>query len=141
MDRHEPVMKKILAVDDDSSALRALRAILTQKGYEVAIAQSGEEALERLDDGSPDLVILDVAMPGLSGFETCRRIRQDTRYRDTPVIFLTAKSLLSDMAEGLDAGSDLYLVKPVMASKLVALVAMFLSPEPPQARVPRAATL
>ena len=133
-------MKKILAVDDDSSALRALRAILTQKGYEVAIAQSGEEALERLDDGSPDLVILDVAMPGLSGFETCRRIRQDTRFRDTPVIFLTAKSLLSDMAEGLDAGSDLYLVKPVMASKLVALVANFLSPEAPPARVPRAAT-
>jgi len=133
-------MKKILAVDDDSSALRALRAILTQKGYEVAIAQSGEEALERLDDGSPDLVILDVAMPGLSGFETCRRIRQDTRFRDTPVIFLTAKSLLSDMAEGLDAGSDLYLVKPVMASKLVALVANFLSPEAPPTRVPRAAT-
>jgi DNA-binding response OmpR family regulator len=133
-------MKKILAVDDDSSALRALRAILTQKGYEVAIAQSGEEALEQLDDSSPDLVILDVAMPGLSGFETCRRIRQDTRFRDTPVIFLTAKSLLSDMAEGLDAGSDLYLVKPVMASKLVGLVAMFLSPEAPPARVPRAAT-
>jgi DNA-binding response OmpR family regulator len=134
-------MKKILAVDDDASALRALRQILTQKGYEVAIAASGEEALERLGDGTPDLVILDVAMPGLSGFETCRRIRQDARFRDTPVIFLTAKGLLSDMAEGLEAGSDLYLVKPVLASKLVALVGMFLSPEVPPARVPRAATL
>jgi DNA-binding response OmpR family regulator len=134
-------MKKILAVDDDANALRALRQILTQKGYEVAIAASGEEALERLGDGTPDLVILDVAMPGLSGFETCRLIRQDARFRDTPVIFLTAKGLLSDMAEGLEAGSDLYLVKPVMASKLVTLVGMFLSPETPPARVPRAATI
>lgn len=126
--------KKILAVDDDATALGALRQILTQRGYDVAISGSGEEALEWLTERTPDLVILDVAMPGLSGFETCRRIRQDPRFRETPVVFLTAKGLLADMAEGLDAGSDLYLIKPVLASKLVALVAMFLSPGAPLAR-------
>jgi DNA-binding response OmpR family regulator len=131
--------KKILAVDDDATALGALRQILTQKGYEVAVSQSGDEALEWLTERTPDLVILDVAMPGLSGFETCRRIRKDPRFRDLPVVFLTAKGMLADMAEGLDAGSDLYLVKPVLASKLVALVGMFLSPEAPLARVPRPA--
>jgi DNA-binding response OmpR family regulator len=132
--------KRILAVDDDLAALRALRQILTQKGYEVAVAASGDEALEWLSQGTtPDLVILDVAMPGLSGLETCRRIRTDPRFRETPVIFLTAKGMLSDMAEGLEAGSDLYLVKPVLATRLVALVGMFLSPEAPLARAPRAA--
>ena len=131
--------KRILAVDDDLAALRALRQILTQKGYDVAVAASGDEALEWLRQGTPDLVILDVAMPGLSGLETCRRIRTDPRFRETPVIFLTAKGMLSEMAEGLEAGSDLYLVKPVLASRLVALVGMFLSPEAPLAREPRPA--
>ena len=129
--------KKILAVDDDAMALGALRQILTQKGYDVAISASGEEALEWLAERTPDLVILDVAMPGLSGFETCRRIRENPRFRETPVVFLTAKGLLADMAEGLDAGSNLYLIKPVLASKLVALVGMFLSPGAPLAPLPR----
>jgi DNA-binding response OmpR family regulator len=127
--------KRILAVDDDSTALGALRQILAQKGYEVATASSGQEALDLLaPDASFDLVILDVAMPGMNGYEVCRAIRADERLHDTPVIFLTAKGLLMDMAEGEDAGSDLYLIKPVLATKLLNMVAMFLSEDTPLAK-------
>ena len=129
--------KRILAVDDDPTALGALRQILIQKGYEVITAPDGEEALEAVKSGF-DLVILDVAMPGLSGFDTCRRIRQDPRFQQTPVIFLTAKGLLADMAEGQDAGSDLYLIKPVLATKLLNMVGLFLSDDAPLAKKRRA---
>lgn len=129
-------MKKILAVDDDSSTLLALRQILSHKGYEVETSSSGEDALAWLAQHTPDLVILDVTMPGLSGLETCRRIRQDARFQNTPVIFLTAKGLLADMAQGQDAGSDVYLIKPVSASRLAALVGGFLSREAPLAPGP-----
>jgi DNA-binding response OmpR family regulator len=127
--------KKILAVDDDSTALGALRQILAQKGYEVTTAGNGEDALAILSaDATFNLVILDVAMPGMSGYEVCRSLRQDPRTQDTPVIFLTAKGLLMDMAEGEDAGSDLYLIKPVLATKLLNMVAMFLSDDSPLAK-------
>jgi CheY-like chemotaxis protein len=127
--------KKILAVDDDATALGALRQILAQKGYEVTTASNGEDALALMSgDASFDLVILDVAMPGMTGYEVCRTLRKDPRTQDTPVIFLTAKGLLMDMAEGEDAGSDLYLIKPVLATKLLNMVAMFLSDDTPLAK-------
>jgi DNA-binding response OmpR family regulator len=123
--------KKILAVDDDATALNALRQILTQKGYDVTTAPSGEAALKTMAGASFDLVILDVAMPGLSGYDVCRTIRQDPRTQDVPVIFLTAKGMLMDMTEGEQAGSDLYLIKPVLATKLLNMVGMFLSDDSP----------
>jgi DNA-binding response OmpR family regulator len=126
--------KRILAVDDDPTAVAALRQILTQRGYEVTTAISGEDALALLADQSFDLAILDVVMPGMSGYELCRHIRKDERTLDLPVIFLTAKSLLMDQAEGQDAGSDLYLIKPVLATKLVNMVGMFLSDDAPLAK-------
>ena len=133
--------KKILAVDDDSTALGALRQILAQKGYEVTTAGNGEDALAILfGEATFDLVILDVAMPGMTGYEVCRTLRQDPRTQDTPVIFLTAKGLLMDMAEGEDAGSDLYLIKPVLATKLLNMVAMFLSDDSPLAKRRRTPT-
>lgn len=73
-------------------------------------------------------------MPGMSGFDLCRKIREHPRAADTPVIFLTAKGLLMDMAEGQDAGSDLYLVKPVLAAKLLNMVGLFLTADGPLAR-------
>jgi DNA-binding response OmpR family regulator len=126
--------KRILAVDDDPTAVGALRQILTQRGYEVKVAHSGEEALGVLADERFDLAILDVSMPGMSGYDLCRQLRQDERTVDLPVIFLTAKALLMDMAEGEDAGSDLYLIKPVLATKLVSMVGMFLSEDAPLAK-------
>ena len=126
--------KRILAVDDDETALGALRQILGGKGYDVVTAISGEQALPLLQSGPYDLFILDVAMPGMSGFDMCRILRADEHTRDVPVIFLTAKGRLMDMAEGDDAGSDLYLVKPVLASKLLHMVGMFLTPDAPLAK-------
>ncbi|HET7747069.1 MAG TPA: response regulator [Vicinamibacteria bacterium] len=131
--------KRILAVDDDATALGALRQILTQKGYDVTTAGNGPDALNVLEkDAAFDLVILDVAMPGMTGYEVCRAIRKDSRIQDVPVIFLTAKGLLMDMAEGEDAGSDLYLIKPVLATKLLNMVGMFLSEDTPLAKKRRA---
>lgn len=126
--------KKILAVDDDATALGALRQILAQKGYEVTTAGNGEDALAIAADNTFDLIILDVTMPGMTGYEVCRELRQAERSADTPVIFLTAKGMLMDMAEGRDAGSDLYLIKPVLASKLLNMVGMFLSDDGPLAK-------
>jgi DNA-binding response OmpR family regulator len=123
--------KRILAVDDDPTALRALSQILMQKGYEVLTAPDGETSLSLLQEETFDLAILDVTLPDFSGFDICRKIRKDERTRDMPVIFLTAKGRLMDMAEGDDAGSDLYLIKPVLATKLLNMVGMFLSSESP----------
>ena len=132
--------KRILAVADDATALGALRQILAQKGYDVTTAPNGQDALDLLaGEAGFDLVILDVSMPGMSGYEVCRSIRQDPRTQDTPVIFLTAKGLLMDMAEGEDAGSDLYLITPVLATKLLNMVGMFLSDEAPLSKKRRAA--
>lgn len=130
--------KRILAVDDDATALGALRQILVTKGYAVTPAATGEEAVAIVERGDRfDLILLDVALPGMSGFDVCRRIRAHEHVRDVPIIFLTAKGRLMDMAEGEDAGSDLYLVKPVLASKLLHMLGLFLTPDAPLAKRPR----
>jgi DNA-binding response OmpR family regulator len=134
-----PAKKKILAVDDDATALGALRQILVQKGYDVSTAPNGHDALDMLGAAAFDLVILDVSMPGMSGYDVCRQIRQQPKTQDLPVIFLTAKGMLVDMAEGENAGSDLYLIKPVLATKLLNMVAMFLSDDNPLAKKRRPA--
>jgi DNA-binding response OmpR family regulator len=127
--------KRVLAVDDDPSALSALRQILSQKGYDVVTAPDGETAVELLALGDPvDLALLDVTLPGISGYDVCRHIRAGERTADVPVIFLTARGLVVDMTEGESAGSDLYLIKPVLATKLINMVGMFLSNDAPLAR-------
>ena len=132
--------KRILAVDDDLPALAALKANLAQRGYEVQTAGSGEDALELIERESYDLFILDVNMPGVNGLEVCKHIRQNPKTENTPVIFLTAKGMVGDMMEGKDAGSDLYLVKPVLASKILNMVSIFLSTDQPLAKKPKRAT-
>jgi DNA-binding response OmpR family regulator len=130
--------KRILAVDDDPSALNALRQILTQKGYEVVTAPDAEAGLEILEREPVDLALLDVTLPGMSGYDMCRLIRGMEGVRDIPVVFLTARGLVMDMTEGEAAGSDLYLIKPVLATKLINMVGMFLSSDAPLARKRRA---
>jgi two-component system, OmpR family, phosphate regulon response regulator PhoB len=129
------VSKRILAVDDDPTALDAVRQLLTQHGYQVATAPDGETATSLLQTQSFDLALLDVSLPGLiSGYDICRSIRQDPRTKSMPVIFLTARGMVVDERQGADAGSDLYLVKPVLASRLLNMVGMFLSPQAPLGR-------
>lgn len=126
--------KRILVVDDDATAVAALRQILISKGYEVGTAATGEDALPLSTQSAWDLFLLDVMLPGMSGFDLCRTLRENAKTRDVPVVFLTAKGRLMDMAEGADAGSDLYLIKPVLASKLLHMIGLFLTADAPLAK-------
>jgi DNA-binding response OmpR family regulator len=126
--------KRILVVDDDPATSRLVRHCLEWRGYEVVERSSGMEALAWLEWERADLIILDVVMPGLSGFEVCRRLRARAGTRDTPVIFLTAREGIRDAMEGSAAGSDLYLVKATLWTRLVSMVEMFLSRDLPLAK-------
>ncbi|MCH8864042.1 MAG: response regulator transcription factor [Chloroflexi bacterium] len=111
---------KILVVDDDPSLVSLIRWILNGKGYEVLQAGNGQEALRILFDQKPDLVLLDVVMPGMNGWQTCSRIREVS---DIPVIMLTGEHKSEDdIVRGLDYGADGYLIKPVRNRELVATV-------------------
>ena len=104
---------RILVVDDLAANLRLLKVRLSAEYYEVATATSGPEALERARDWSPDVVLLDVMMPGMDGFEVCRRLKADPRTRHLPVIMLTALTDRDERVRGLEAGADDFLSKPV----------------------------
>ena len=113
-------MKKILTIDDDPNFGRLVEQILTEKGYEVLKAGSGQEGLRLLFTHRPDLVLLDVMMPGMDGWQTCDRIRDIS---DIPIIMLTGEHKdEDDIVRGLDYGADDYLVKPVGSKELVARV-------------------
>jgi DNA-binding response OmpR family regulator len=113
------VIMRILVVDDDPPSVKMISFLLREEGYEVVSADNGESALELLDREAPDLVVLDVMMPHLDGFEVCRRIRQK---QDVPVIFLSAKGETVDKVAGLELGADDYLAKPFEPSELLARV-------------------
>ena len=113
----------VLLVDDAPQSLGALAAELTADGCTVLIADSGEAALQRLDLVSPDAVVLDALMPGLSGFETCRRIKANASWQHIPVIFMTGLSETAHIVEGFDAGGVDYVVKPVRAQEVLVRLA------------------
>ncbi len=102
--------RRILIVDDDRLNTRILASILKPEGYELATVHSGEECLERYEQFKPDLVLLDVIMPGITGFETCRTLRERHGDALAPVIFITAKSESDGVVEGLAAGGVDYQV-------------------------------
>lgn len=110
---------RILAVDDEPHILRILKFTLEKAGYDVTTAENGVEALERIAEVNPNLVILDVMMPKLDGFEVCRKMRQDFRMNQIPVIILTAKGDLSERVKGLEGGANDYLIKPYSNEELL----------------------
>ena len=114
--------RKVLIVDDDRMNLRILGNILKGEGYVLAEADSGEYALELYAGFRPDLVLLDVMLPGIDGFETCRRLKSDYGDKSAPVIFITAKSDSDDVVEGLEAGGVDYLPKPFKPREVVARI-------------------
>ena len=114
--------KKILVVDDDKNILNLEKTILEQKGFEVTMALGGPEALELLAKESFDLILLDVMMPEMDGFSVCRKIKEDERLKEVPVIFLTAKGGGEALAEGFESGAVMYINKPFTANKLLTIV-------------------
>ncbi len=112
---------KILLVDDEKDIVEFLEYNLVQEGYEVITAYDGNEAIEKLKS-NPDLVILDVLMPRMDGFETCQKIRSIKEFKNVPVIFLTAKSAEADEIKGLNLGADDFIRKPISPKKLIARV-------------------
>ena len=110
---------KILVADDEPQIRRLLRTTLTGHGYQVADARSGEEALERFREYLPDLVIMDLNMPGIGGLEACREIRLNS---DVPIIILTVRNAESEKVEALDAGADDFVCKPFGMQELLARI-------------------
>jgi DNA-binding response OmpR family regulator len=114
--------KRILVVDDDENILNLERTILEGKGFEVVAASSGARALEILAKEAFDLILLDVMMPEIDGFTVCRKIKEDSRLKEVPVIFLTAKGGGEALAEGFESGAVMYINKPFTANKLLTIV-------------------
>jgi len=120
--------KRILVVDDDENILSLERTILEQKGFAVTTADGGAEALKILGEQNFDLVLLDVMMPEIDGFTVCRRIKEEPRTKEIPVIFLTAKGGGEALAEGFESGAIMYINKPFTANKLLTIVNTMLEP-------------
>ena len=118
--------KKILIIDDEQDIIELLQFNLQAEGYETLSALEGETAIELAQKKQPDLIILDIMLPGKDGYEVIRELRQDVKTRRIPVIFLTAKDSEIDEVIGLELGADDYIVKPIGLRKLVARVKMVL---------------
>jgi len=117
----------ILIVDDNPRNIQVLGAILRQEGYSISIVTNGPDALAMVRGVHFDLILLDVMMPGMSGFEVCRELKRDSRTRDTPVLFLTALSDTEHMLEGFAAGGVDYVTKPFKSAELLARVKVHVS--------------
>ena len=124
-----PTAGRVLVIEDDESIADVLRRTLRQEGNEVRSSVDGVEALHAAEEFVPDLVILDLGLPGLDGVEVCRRLRADS---DVPILILTARSELDDRVEGLDAGADDYLVKPFERQELLARMRALMRRRPPR---------
>ncbi len=116
---------KILVVDDSKTELYHLTDVLGKRGYSVRTAENGEEAMRRLDEEKPDLILMDVVMPGKNGFQLTRTITRDPRFADVPVIMCTSKNQETDKVWGMRQGARDYIVKPVNGDELVAKIKAF----------------
>ncbi|MEM9326191.1 MAG: response regulator [Bacteroidota bacterium] len=112
-------MSKVLIVDDEPNILMSLEFLMRKEGYEVFIARDGREALNIISEETPTVVILDIMMPNVDGYEVCEHIRATERLKDAKVIFLTAKSKEEDIQKGMEAGADLYMTKPFSTRTLM----------------------
>lgn len=114
--------QKVLIVDDEPDAVIATKRALEADGYNVIEANNGNMAFDILKSDIPDVILLDVMMPDMDGFEVCRRLKEETPYENIPVIMLTAKGEINDKVEGLDIGADDYMTKPFNLKELKARI-------------------
>ena len=114
--------KRILVADDDPVILRLLQVNFGLEGFEVRTASRGEEAITAADELTPDIILLDVMMPGVDGWEVCRRLKEDERFKETPIVFLSARAQDEDRKRGYGLGVAAYVTKPFDPGRLVDLI-------------------
>ena len=114
--------KEILIVDDETNAVVPIQFLMEQQGYRVMIAERGEDALDLIYQYKPDLVLLDIMLPGIDGYEVCEIVRLDPNFRNVKIIFLTALGREVEIARGLALGADAYITKPYSNDELVTKV-------------------
>ena len=113
---------RILVVDDTPANIQMLASTLKEKGYQISVATNGRQALDVVDRVKPDLILLDVMMPEMDGFETCRRLKASEQSSQIPIIFLTAKTETTDIVQGFELGAVDYVAKPFNSHELLARV-------------------
>jgi DNA-binding response OmpR family regulator len=116
------VSKRILIVDDEPNIVLSLEFLMQREGYQVATAADGDAALAAIAAQTPDLVILDVMLPKMNGFDVCRRIRADPRCKGVRILILTARGRETEVSKGLGLGADLYVTKPFSTRELMVQV-------------------
>lgn len=121
--------KTIMVVDDNADILTVVRSILEKRGYEVQCAADGMEVFARLEEKKPDLIILDVILPQMDGFEVLKRLKEDPETSDIPVIVLTARGQYRDVLQAYELGTDYYISKPFTGSQLLNGVRLMLESE------------
>ena len=118
--------KRILIVDDEPDLLETIQINLEMEGYECLVAYDGFRGLDRARNENPDLIILDVMLPGMNGYKVCRLLKFDEKYKHIPIIMLTAEAQEKDRLTGKETGADFYMTKPFAADKLLAKVKEYL---------------
>ena len=120
--------KEILIVDDEPSILVPLQFLMEQQGYNVIVAENGEDALDFIAKYKPDLILLDIMLPGIDGYEVCEIVRLNPDYKQIKIIFLTAKGREVEFAKGLALGADAYITKPFSNRAVAAKVRELIGP-------------
>ncbi len=113
---------KILVVEDEESLLMLERILLSSKGYSVTGVMDGKAAMEEIATNRPDLVILDIMLPEMDGFEVCRQIKENPVTKSIPVVMLTAKKSNQDVTRGMEVGADAYITKPFKSAKVIEVI-------------------
>ena len=119
--------QKILIVEDEESLLKLESILLTSKGYDVRGVSNGQLALDAIEEERPDLILLDIMLPEIDGFEVCQRVKDNPETKDIPIIMLTAKKSRDDMARGEKVGADWYITKPFKSAMVIETIQRFLS--------------
>lgn len=114
--------RKVLIADDEPNIVTALEFLLKRAGYDVRTATNGEEALALVESYLPDLVLIDIMMPGKSGYEVCQRMRERPEWRHIKIVMVTAKGREAEVSKGMSLGADLYVTKPFSTQELIAAV-------------------
>ncbi len=114
--------KKVLIVDDEPNIIVPLQFLMEQNNYEVLVASDGEKALEQMSKFEPDLILLDIMLPGVDGYEVCQKVRENSKWQNTKIIFLSAKGREIDIVKGMALSADDYIKKPFAIADVVGKV-------------------